>query len=243
MFSKLKQALRHRKLRNSGIHVDVELETASYGIRSGTWTIYPALVGPNSVVYSFGVGKNIEWDLAMIERHGVELHAFDPTPRSVDWIKEVNLPARFRFHPLGLSDSDSEIAFYVPLREHKVNYSSYKTKNPDGSTVKCPVRRLATIMNELGHQSVDIVKMDIEGAEIAAIPDMLSSSICPSQLLIEFHYNYDGIPFGLFTSLIESLRSGGYRIFHISERGYEFSLIHQSALKISHAEPEMKSPT
>lgn len=234
MFGKFKQALRHRRLSKSGIYVELDLETVSYGLRSGTWTVYPAIIGPDSVIYSFGVGKNIEWDLAMIEHHGVELHAFDPTPRSVNWIKEINLPGQFRFHPLGLSDRDGEIAFYVPVREHKVNYSSYKSKSPAATTVQCPVRRLATLMEEFGHHRVDIVKMDIEGAEIAAIPDMLSSAIFPSQLLIEFHYNYKGIPFELFTGLIESLRSNGYRIFHISERGYEFSLIHRTALGNSH---------
>ena len=30
------------------------------------------------MVYSFGVGQDISWDLAMIERFGVTVHAFDP---------------------------------------------------------------------------------------------------------------------------------------------------------------------
>ena len=68
--------MRQRKLAVNGIVLDVNLETASYGVRSGTWTIYPQAIGPGSVVYSFGVGKNIEWDLALIENYRVELHAF-----------------------------------------------------------------------------------------------------------------------------------------------------------------------
>jgi FkbM family methyltransferase len=221
-------ALRQRKLAVNGIVLDVNLETVSYGVRSGTWTIYPQAIGAGSVVYSFGVGKNIEWDLAMIENHRVELHAFDPTPRSVDWIRSIDLPDLFQFHPIGLSDNDGEIEFFVPAREHKVNFSSHKSRSPDNPTVKCPVRRIATLMNDLGHQRLDIVKMDIEGAEIEAIPDLLQSSILPGQLLVEFHYNYPAISFQLFASLIAKLRSHGYLIFDISERGYEFSLIHRS---------------
>ena len=69
--------------------------------------------------------------------------------------------------------------------------------------------------------------MDVEGEEMSVLPDMLASGIQPGQLLVEFHYNYPQIPFGDFLSLVAQLREVGYRIFHISDRGYEFGLIHR----------------
>jgi phosphoglycolate phosphatase-like HAD superfamily hydrolase len=72
--------------------------------------------------------------------------------------------------------------------------------------------------------------MDIEGEEMQALPDVLASGVLPGQLLVEFHYNYPEIPFEDFRDLIEQLRAAGYRIFYISERGYEFSFVHQRLL-------------
>ena len=230
MFKSIKNTLRHRKLRVNGVELDVNLETRAYGVRSGTWNVVPSALVPDSVVYSFGVGNNIEWDLGMIENHQVDLHAFDPTPRSVEWIKTQTLPNKFSFHSVGLSDQDGEIEFFVPNRDHKVNYSSYKSKSPDGVTVVCPVKRLTTLANELGHNNIDVLKMDIEGAEIAAIPNVLESGIFVGQMLVEFHYNYPSISFEHFLDLIRLLRQHGFRIFHISERGYEICLIHESLI-------------
>ena len=84
-----------------------------------------------------------------------------------------------------------------------------------------------TLRQELGHQEIDILKMDVEGEEMSVLPDMLASGLLPGQLLVEFHYNYPQIPFNDFLSLVSQLREKGYRIFHISERGYEFGFIHQ----------------
>ena len=230
VFRRLKQGIRHRRLRANGISVDCQLTTVAYGARSGSWTIYPEAIEPGSVVYSFGVGNNIKWDLELIANHRVELHAFDPTPRSVNWIDKQSLPAEFHFHPMGLSNRDGAINFYVPVKEYKINYSSYKSKSPDGETVSCPVKRFGTLISDLGHSKVDIVKMDIEGGEVDVLPDMLSGNFNIGQLLVEFHYNFPNIAFEEFADLIAMLRDEGFRIYHISERAYEFSFIHQSVL-------------
>jgi FkbM family methyltransferase len=202
----------------------------SYGARSGVWRIVPKVLTPGSVVYSVGVGNNIAWDLSMVEQHGVELHAFDPTPRSVRWIGEQVLPPRFYFHPVGLGTIDGSQAFSEPNRDRKFNYTRQDFGNPDDKVVYCDVRKLDSLQRYLGHQDIDILKMDIEGEEMSVLPDMLTSGILPGQLLVEFHYNYPQIPFTDFLSLVSQLRRNGYRIFDISERGYEFGFIHRRLL-------------
>ena len=44
------------------------------------------------------------------------------------------------------------------------------------------------MMRDLGHDHLDVLKMDIEGAEYAVLDDMLQSDILPDQLLVEFHH-------------------------------------------------------
>ena len=182
------------------------------------------------MIYSFGVGNNIAWDLEMIEHYGVELHAFDPTPRSVDWIGEQSLPEGFHFHPVGLCGFDGLSGFVVPRREHQFNYSSIGSEVGPGEKINCPVKRLANLQTELAHDVIDVLKMDIEGGEMQSLPDILANSPLPGQLLVEFHYNYPEIPYDGFLDLVGQLRMADYQIFHISERGYEFSFIHQRLL-------------
>ena len=230
-FQQIKSRLRRRRLRRSGFEEECGSARRSYGDRTGVWTIRPDAITPDSVVYSFGVGNNIAWDLAMIREHGVELHAFDPTPRSVAWLKTQDLPERFRFHELGLAYFDGDLALYPPEKEHKIHFSTTERKSSAAEPILCKVERLTTIASRLGHERIDVLKMDIEGAEMEALPDVLQSGLPVGQLLVEFHYNYPAISFRDTVALMQSIREHGFRILWISERGYEFSFIHESLLE------------
>ncbi|MGB1612613.1 MAG: FkbM family methyltransferase [Arenicellales bacterium] len=229
-FKALKQFLRKKKLARFGIALDVVVPFESYGERSGCWTVAPQFLSSQSIVYSVGVGNNIAWDIEMIRRHQVELHAFDPTPRSVAWIARQPLPPRFIFHAIGLSDRDGAMVFSAPKREGKFNYrpAAFAAR---ADTISCEVKTLHTLRETLGHARIDVLKMDIEGAEMAVLKDVGGLEPLPGQLLIEFHYHYPGMSFESFVDVISGLRAVGYRIFHISARGYEFSMIHERLLK------------
>ncbi|MEM7194533.1 MAG: FkbM family methyltransferase [Pseudomonadota bacterium] len=229
MFRALKQTLRRKKLERHGISIQIRPDLKRYGERSGTWSIIPAAIQNGDLVYSFGVGKNIAWDLDMVKHHRVELHAFDPTPRSAEWMSQQALPDGLNFHPLGLAEKDGHLEFAVPRKEHKVNYSAYKN-DAGTATVSCAVKTLSSIMQSLGHTRVSILKMDIEGGEIDALNNILDDGIMVDQLLVEFHYHYPSIGFQRFSSTMHRLFEHGYRVFDISARGYEFSLVNQSVL-------------
>ncbi len=86
--------------------------------------------------------------------------------------------------------------------------------------------RISTIIQMFGHQKIDILKMDIEGAEYAVIDDLLlSEDLNINQLLIEFHHFFPGISKGKTNSSIRKLQKHGYKLFHISKNGYEFGFI------------------
>ena len=68
-------------------------------VKDGGWWFTPESLGPGGIVYSLGVGDEIDFDLAIIDRYGVEVFAFDPTPNSIDMLDGSNLPATFHFKP------------------------------------------------------------------------------------------------------------------------------------------------
>ena len=101
--------------------------THTAGARSGVWTVCPEGLGPDSVVYSFGVGDNIEWERGVIERFGVTVHAFDPTPACVSWLQSQALPDKFRFRP---SASPATMAPAAFTRRAAVAVSTTKRPSP-----------------------------------------------------------------------------------------------------------------
>lgn len=195
----------------------------------GGWTIMPDLIDSQSAVYSVGVGSDISFDRAMIVRFGCSVHAFDPTPVSRKWVAAQTLPPEFVFHPIGLADRDEEVPFAMPGRE---DWDSFSLP-AEGSTeevVHCPVRRLETIVADLGHGQIGLLKMDIEGFEYGVVDDVLAGPLRPTQWLIEFHHNINHFRPDQARRAVEQLEGAGYRLFAVSNVGHEYSFVQRSAV-------------
>ena len=80
-------------------------------------------------------------------------------------------------------------------------------------------------MESLSHNHIDILKMDIEGAEYDVIDDILSSNIAIKQILVEFHHRFPNVGLKKTKETIKKLNNFGYRIFHISNNGEDYSFI------------------
>jgi FkbM family methyltransferase len=192
-------------------------ETLTLGGRKASWTLCPSPLLPTSTVYSLGVGDDISFDLELIQRFGVTVHAFDPTPRTMAWIKTQTLPAGFVFHPLAVGASDGTCPFLPPCDPRHISHSVIPRATP-WPAIQVPVHRLTTILRVLGHESIDLLKMDIEGAEYDVIRDLLQAEIHVGQLLVEFHHRWREVGTQPTRRAIRELNAAGYRIFHVSPR-------------------------
>ena len=150
--------------------------TLRIGTDYGGWVFNHTLVKKDSIVYSFGIGEDASWDLGMIKRFGVTIHGFDPTPKSIRWVKAQNMPAEFVMHDFGLAPKDGELVFHAPINPNHVSLSVVE-RETQTERIVLPVRELAGIMKELGHDHIDILKMDIEGSEYEVIEDLLANGL------------------------------------------------------------------
>jgi FkbM family methyltransferase len=217
----LKQQIRQFRLRRARI-----LDAGSYRAEQiADWALWPAALTPASVVYSFGVGDNVAWDLEMIRRFGVTVHAFDPTPASIAWVKRQKLSRQFVFHDCGISNFDGTLDFYPPRRAGNTHYSQEQRAGGKMNAVRGRVNCLTTIMRRLGHRHIDVLKLDVEGSEFETIPDIIESGISVDQLLVEIHYHFRSRSFAAGLALINQLRDYGMQCIHISPRGFEFSFL------------------
>ena len=98
--------LRNYRLRDPQVDIDY----AFLGSWRGGWTIPDGALTQASIVYSFGLGEDVSFDLALIERFERVAHAFDPT--------RSPLPAQFVHLRCGLAERDGEMQFFAPRDSH-----------------------------------------------------------------------------------------------------------------------------
>ena len=206
------------------IRRDIKLLTLTFGSKNSAWTVRKDSINERSIIYSFGVGNDISFDLALIERFGSTIHAFDPTPKSIQWVKDQKLPEKFIFHEIGLAAYNGTANFILPKNPAHVSATILKTPDSNEFFI-ADVKRLKSIMCELSHCQIDILKMDIEGAEYNVIDDIIASDVIIKQILIEFHHRFRGVGISKTKDAVKKLRKSGYFVFHVSESGEEVSFI------------------
>jgi FkbM family methyltransferase len=190
----------------------------------GGWFISPLNINEKSIIYSFGIGENISFDLDLVRMFNCKIFAFDPTPKSRAWLKKQILPENLKYYEIGLSSKDDTVEMFPPKNPKHVSFSII-SKNNDTTPIKMRVARLKTIMQDLGHLKIDILKMDIEGSEYEAIDDILKSEIKINQILVEFHHRFPKISTRATKKAMEQLSNAGYKIFAVSSSREEYSFI------------------
>jgi FkbM family methyltransferase len=213
-------------------------ELLRLGTAYGGWLIPTgANLTHDSICYSAGAGEDISFDCALAQRFHCQVRIIDPTPRAIHHFNNLETAVRsgerfpvnnsnedyygiasedfqrLRFLPIGLADQDTELKFYLPKNPAHVSCSTVNLqKTEEYFTAQC--LRLMSIMQQQGDVSIDLLKIDIEGAEYGVIRDMITSHVLPRMLLIEFdeaHTPLDGNAGTRIKQHIEMLVQAGMR--------------------------------
>jgi FkbM family methyltransferase len=194
------------------------------------WPVLPAMTSSRSVLYSFGVGEDITFDLAAIDRFHCHVYAFDPTPRSIKWIRNQRTPPEFHFFDFGVGAKPGEVIFHPPKCDSHTSYTVSDRTQFEGQPVKAAVLDLPTIMERLNHKNIDILKMDVEGAEYAVIEGLGRLDHRPGQLMVEFHHGMYGYSPKDTKRALDTLRRCGYHPHYVSETWREVGFVHRDAV-------------
>jgi len=221
----------YRYLKNGYIKKGINSNSVWYGSNYGGFYVYPSLLNEKSIVYSFGVGEDISFDKMINDKHDCSVYAFDPTPKSINWVKNQSLFEKFHFYEYGISDKSSWVDFYLPKNQNFVSGSVVSSSHLNvNDKISVRMKTLKDIMIELNHSHIDLLKMDIEGSEYAVIEDILNSNILINQLQIEFHARFFSDGVRKTKQSIQKLKEHGYEIFAISNTYEEISFIRKAVL-------------
>ena len=184
------------------------------GTHYGGWIIPQDIqLDTNSIIYSGGVGEDISFDLLLSDKYKSQIVLIDPTHKAkrhfieaklffqdkeknkftgniqndyYNNIQNLNVSFNsFTYIPFGLWDTETTLKFYKQSNKDYVSQSIIDGMfTQEYDTIQ--TKTIQQIMNENNHTHIDLLKLDIEGAEINVLHNMLDTGIYPTYLCIEF---------------------------------------------------------
>ncbi|MBA1146045.1 FkbM family methyltransferase [Ectothiorhodospiraceae bacterium WFHF3C12] len=197
-------------------------ELREIGSKYGGWVVPADLFDERSICYCVGCGEDISFDLGLVEQFGCDVYGFDPTPRAVAHVKQVARDlSKYHFHEVGLWDRKDTLKFYAPRVAEHVSHSLLNLQKTD-EYITVPVDRLKHVMADLGHERLDLLKLDIEGAEYKVIESVLEDRIDIRVLCIEYDECFNPLDRHYKSRIRESvhrLMANGYALVHTQGSG------------------------
>jgi hypothetical protein len=125
------------------------------------------------VIYSFGGNLQTEFEESMLAKTSCSIWIFDCTVSSTAYGEVIG----------AIRGAENRL-FFKPycVGEDGVNVEIYRDTHV--------LHSVTSIMKELGHSKINLLKFDAEGAEHKALPALLQSGVqLPSQISFELHHN------------------------------------------------------
>jgi len=226
-----------------------KIEISKFGTKYGNWTVPSKLLNNNSVCYLAGAGEDISFDIEITEKYVCNTFILDPTPRAKIHYDKIaqnlingietkihdssytykiskNNFQKITFLELGLWDNEEIIKFYKPKNENYVSHSIVNLQKTN-DFISLNVNRLSNIMKNFNHKTIDILKIDIEGAEYKVLDTILEDKLDIKVICIEFdetHTPLDNNYLSRICEYIKKLRNVGYIIIDIDYK-YNFTFM------------------
>ena len=179
------------------------------GSQTHGYMVPEGLLDAESVCYCVGAGEDITFDTELAAQWGCRVVILDPTPvgtRYFELVRERVLageplwsqngdPFSYRIGPqhlpllkyleIGVWDDAATLRFYEPTKENYASYSAAMFQE-SGRWIEAPVDRLSTIMRRERHAAIDLLKLEIEGAEYRVLETVIDDRIDVKAILVEF---------------------------------------------------------
>lgn len=137
----------------------------------------------------------------------------------MEYLATQTLPHNFHVLPYALSETDGIQEFALPKTEGWVSGSIERVQNDERdldfeNTIKVEGKTIKSIMRELGHEKIDLLKLDIEGSEFSVLKTALSDGLDIRQICIDHHEHMFENGNDKLIELVNNLRRHDYRIFY-----------------------------
>ncbi len=160
------------------------------------WPVCPHVIPTKKpcVAYLVGIGAFPHFDAELAHSFGCEVHSFDPSPTgkgAMDRLKKSGkMPPNHFYHDYGVAHQDGEVVTYAPKVGDQYTRDCTAARNGNCRKVTFQVKTIKTIMRELGHTHLNVLKIDTEGGEFEDVMGMHLDGVLGSvdSYCSELHY-------------------------------------------------------
>jgi FkbM family methyltransferase len=136
----------------------------------GGWRLPVGSIDPSWVCYMIGAGGQISVDIALARDYGATVRTFDAVAEYVERAREQAAETpRITAYQAAIAIESGPIRMQVTHDPNSRSVSAaslYESKR----FIELPGRTLRSLMEELGDQRIDLLKLDIEGSEYEVLP-------------------------------------------------------------------------
>lgn len=181
-----------------------------------------------SVIVDVGCGFMAEFSQSLIEKYNLKAYGVDPTLKHKPHLLEIEAKhgGKFKHIPVAITKENGKISFNETLdnesgsilKDHKnILHDSIRTYEVDSMN-------LPTLLKHLGLNEVDLLKLDLEGAEFELLSNISEEDLKPfKQIFIEFHHlAVKGYTKKDTLRLVKKIKSLGFKSFSLDRINFLF---------------------
>ena len=156
--------------------------------------IYQPWLNSDSLVIDAGCSYEADFSLFMIERYGVKAYGVDPTRKHKPALEtlEESHKDHFFYLPLAICAQNGSLIFHESRIHESGSIFNDHTNMLRDETISYEVEAVtpATLLERIGVEKIDLLKLDLEGAEFDLLAQVQKEDLLPfRQIFVEFHHH------------------------------------------------------
>lgn len=182
----------------------------------------------DSVVIDAGCSYEADFSMYMIRHFGAKAYGVDPTMKHAPALRRISQahPDHFVHLPLAVGRDDGQVLFYESQSNESGSMMDDHINVRRDETTRYEVRvvSLRTLAEKVGAAAIDVLKLDLEGAEYPLLEGVTAEDLSPfRQIFVEFHHHALTQFSDVDTSrIVNRIRGLGYKAFTLDEHNYLF---------------------
>ena len=209
--------------------VDMGRATSSHSgvtARVAGHTFLPSLISPASVVLDIGANQG-QFTRTIVRDFGCRVHAVEPNPHLSASLQRLAIP-EVTVHGVALADVRGVRPFVVMNNSEASHFSIANGSGQE--TVQVEAVTLEDLISRMPDASIDLIKMDIEGAELDVLERIPPGALARvRQLTVEFHQFISPESRARIEAIKKRFYSLGFWVVDFSRTNYDVLFVHLNA--------------